>query len=117
KQVLRWIRARRPKEISLQNVRMDALGRAVDEAGAKAVVDALVGAAWLRPKHADDIRRVGRPALRWEPNPLCSSQIPETPETPTMVWGQQPGGNVPGLSGFSVREPVSAPVGGPRDGG
>src|SRR5262245_16019585 len=40
KRALRWIRAKRLKEVSVQDVRVDALGRTVDEADAKVVIDA-----------------------------------------------------------------------------
>ena len=99
KRVLRWIRAKGLEEVSVQNVRLDALGRVVDEAGANVVIDALVSACWLRLKIPEAGHEAGRPALRWEVNPLLLSEIPEIPENYTNSCGAQPIGGISGISG------------------
>ena len=101
KRVLRWIRAKGFKEVSVQDVRLDALGRTVDEAGAKVVIDALVSACWLRLKVENFASLPGRPALRWEVNTLLLSEIPEKPESYINGCGQQPEGHFSGVSGIS----------------
>jgi hypothetical protein len=90
RRALRWIRANGESEISLQDIRLGALGRTVDEAGAKGVIDSLVRAGWLRPLEAKSGPLGGRPALRWEINPILVSGTPETPESYTNGCGTQP---------------------------
>jgi len=103
RRALRWIRAKRLKDVALQDIRRDALGRAVDEAGAKELIDGLVRAGWLRPLEAKIGPLGGRPALRWSVNPLLVAETPETPETPTNGCRQQPEEGVSGVSGVSAK--------------
>jgi hypothetical protein len=107
KRVLRWVRAKGLEEVSVQNVRLDALGRAVDEASAKIVIDTLVSAGWLRLKIPEAGHEAGRPALRWTVNPILLSEIPERPESYTNSCGEhdtQPEGNLSGVSGISGKQ-------------
>jgi hypothetical protein len=70
RRALRWIRASGLEEVSLLNIRREALAQSLDEVGTKNLLDRLERAGWLQqtPRTAGAGR--GRPALRWRVNPL-----------------------------------------------
>jgi hypothetical protein len=69
RKVLRWIKGHGKREVSLQDVRRDALGQRLDAEGTQALIGQLVRAGWLSETTAnpDD---AGRPARRWAVNPV-----------------------------------------------
>ena len=70
RRALRWIRASGLEEVSLLNIRREALVHTLDEVGTKDLLDGLERAGWLQqtPRTAGAGR--GRPARRWRVNPL-----------------------------------------------
>src|SRR5215831_18157514 len=81
RRVLRWIRARGKTEISLQDVRRDALGQKLDAEQTANLLEALARVGWLRELEAVSIPRGGRPARRWQVNPIIGTPTAETAET------------------------------------
>jgi hypothetical protein len=71
RRVLRWIRANRSSEpiISVSDVRRDALGQSVDEAGALELIEKLEAAGWLRRLDQEASKGPGRQKHRWQVNP------------------------------------------------
>jgi hypothetical protein len=67
RRVLRWIRAHGVSEISLKDVRRDALAGSLDAEQTRDAIDRLVTAGWLRPRKAEQTG--GRPRERWAVNP------------------------------------------------
>jgi hypothetical protein len=67
RKAIRWLRTSRTEEISREDIRCAALGRAVDAEGADQVIARLVSANVLRRVKASTSR--GRPPLRWSVNP------------------------------------------------
>jgi hypothetical protein len=70
RRVLRWIKANERKELSLQNIRRDALNQILDAIGTKALLDGLVQAGWAREVPIERRHSAGRYAHRWEINPI-----------------------------------------------
>jgi Protein of unknown function (DUF3987) len=70
RRALRWIRASGLEEVSLLNIRREALAHTLDEVGTQDLLDGLERAGWLQqtPRTAGAGR--GRPARRWRVNPL-----------------------------------------------
>jgi hypothetical protein len=66
RRVLRWIQAHGRSEVSLMEIRRDALRRSLDAKGTEAVLDDLAGPGWLRKTTTPT---TGRPRHRWEVNP------------------------------------------------
>jgi hypothetical protein len=81
RRVLRWIRARGKTEVSLEDVRRDALGQKLDAEQTANLLDALGRAGWLRELEAASTPRGGRPARRRQVNPLIRTPTAETAET------------------------------------
>jgi Protein of unknown function (DUF3987) len=69
RRVLRWIRARGKTEVSLQDVRRDALGQQLDAEQTATLLEALTRAGWVRELEADGPPKRGRPPRRWQVNP------------------------------------------------
>ena len=65
--VLLWIKVHNKTEISVLDVRREALGQRLDATKTRALLDSLVSAGWLRAITAPTR---GRPRNRWEVNPL-----------------------------------------------
>jgi hypothetical protein len=106
RKVLRWIRAHGLQQISLQDIRRDALGQTVDEAGAKALLDTLTGCGWLRKTESPEPTPVGgRPAHRWDVNLKLVAETAETAETPPNGCDLQPSMQVSALSAVSASQP------------
>ena len=66
RRVLRWIRAHNKEEVSLKDVRRDAMNQSLDADQTRALLDGLVKAGWLREAIT---LTAGRPVRRWEVNP------------------------------------------------
>ena len=65
RKTIRWLRSSRTEELSREDVRCVALGRAVDAEGADRVIARLVAGHVLREVRSGSGGRRGRPALRW----------------------------------------------------
>jgi Protein of unknown function (DUF3987) len=105
RRALRWIKARRRPEqdISIEGIRVDALGRRFDAEGTIDLLGAMTRSGWVREKkHEDGPRGRGRPVRRWEANPLLwSPEIPEIPENPYPAAAIEPNPTPQGISGIS----------------
>jgi len=105
RRALRWIKARRRPEqdISIEGIRVDALGRRFDAEGTIDLLGAMTRSGWVREKKDEDgPRGRGRPARRWEANPLLwSPEIPEIPENPYPAAAIEPNPTPQGISGIS----------------
>jgi hypothetical protein len=80
RRVLRWVRRRGLHEISLMDVRRDALAQRLDEAETKKLLDSLTDAGWL--KEAEPISTGGRPVRRWGVNPKLYAESAGSAESP-----------------------------------
>jgi Protein of unknown function (DUF3987)/Bifunctional DNA primase/polymerase, N-terminal len=82
RRALSWIRANQRAEVSLLDIRQDALGRRLDAEQTRSLLDGLVHAGWLR---LVTTQTGGRAAHRWQVNPQLFSgagPLPESPESP-----------------------------------
>jgi Protein of unknown function (DUF3987) len=70
RRVLRWIAVNKLNEVSLLDIRRDALAQSLDAEQTLDLVGALVKAGWLR---LITIQTPGRPRHRWQVNPLLFS--------------------------------------------
>jgi hypothetical protein len=70
RRALRWIRAQSKKEVSLKDIRRDALNQSLDADQTQALLDGLTKAGWLRQTNKPT---AGRPIRRWEVNPTLFS--------------------------------------------
>ncbi len=70
RRVVRWLRAEGRSVLSREDVRRTALGQTVDAREADRVLARLVEGGVLRRLAADSHPQGGRPALRWQVNPL-----------------------------------------------
>jgi hypothetical protein len=109
RRVLRWMRARGKREVSIEDVRRDALARKLDATETADLLEALTRSGWVREKEARSNPKGGRRARRWEVNPnlFHPAEIPEIPETPISV----PDDQVSSVSGVSGTPSVDMPVG------
>src|SRR5262245_63253719 len=80
RRVLRWIRAQKKTEGSLNDDRRDALSQSLDADQTQALLDGLVKAGWLRETITPT---AGRPVRRWEVNPklFTNAESAESAET------------------------------------
>jgi hypothetical protein len=80
RRVLRWIRAHNKDEVSLKDVRREALSQSLDAEQTQALLDGLVKAGWL---HETTTATAGRPIRRWEVNPklFTSAESAESAES------------------------------------
>ena len=69
RKTIRWLRTSRIEELSREDVRCTALGRAVDAEGADRIIARLVAGQVLRQVKSGSWGGRGRPALRWSVNP------------------------------------------------
>ena len=83
RRVLRWVRARGKAEISLKDVRRDALGERLDAERAAGLLEALARSGWVREPKAVSTPKGGRPPRRWEVNPnlFYGAETAQTAET------------------------------------
>jgi hypothetical protein len=91
RRVLAWIRARAAARISREDVRRDALGQALNAHQSLQVLQSLERAGFLR-KVVYEPDGAGRPALRWDVNPVLIggslaeiAEIAEIPPAPAAV--------------------------------
>jgi hypothetical protein len=68
RRVLKWIKAHRPKHVSREDVRRDALAQSLDAEQTQALIEDMERAGWLR-KTVEKHTGAGRPLVRWEINP------------------------------------------------
>ena len=80
RRVLRWIRARDKREISREEARRDALGQKLDAEQTAGLLEALTRSGWVRELEPASTPKGGRPARRWQVNPILFSAA-ETAET------------------------------------
>jgi hypothetical protein len=76
RRALCWIQTNRKPEVSLLDIRREALGRRLDAKQTRSLLDGLVRAGWLKLMTT---KTGGRDILRWQVNPLVFSGAP-TPE-------------------------------------
>ena len=70
RRVLRWIRSAAAIEISVKDIRREALAHALDAAQTESLLGRLVTAGWLRRQpQPDGPPQRGKPVLRWSVNP------------------------------------------------
>jgi hypothetical protein len=70
RRVLQWLKANAGvAEISIKNIRRDALAQSLDAKETEEVLNGLTKAGWLRRKPAEPASGPGRPAHRWLVNP------------------------------------------------
>ena len=69
RRVLRWIRSAAASEISVKNVRRDALAGSLDATQTETLLNNLAAAGWLRRLREPSRPQGGRPVLRWIVNP------------------------------------------------
>jgi hypothetical protein len=81
RRVLRWIRARGKTEISLEDVRRDALGQKLDAEQTATLLEALARSGWIRELKTATTPRGGRPPRRSQVNSLLMGPTAETAET------------------------------------
>jgi hypothetical protein len=82
RRVLTWAQAHQKTEVSLQDIRQDALGRRLDAGQTRSLLDGLVSAGWLK---LVTMKTGGRDVHRWQVNPQLfpgASPPPESPERP-----------------------------------
>jgi hypothetical protein len=79
RRALSWIRTNRQPEVSLLDIRREAIGRRLDAEQTRGLLDGLVRAGWLKLVTA---KTGGRAIHRWRVNPLLFSGAPtsERPE-------------------------------------
>lgn len=73
RRVVRWLRANGPASLSREDVRRSALGQTVNASEADRVLARLVEAGVLRPLAGEERPKRGRPAMRWQVNPLLAT--------------------------------------------
>jgi len=71
RRVLRWLKASHSLEISVKDIRRDALAQSLDAKETEKLLDGLASAGWLRRKPAEQTG--GRPIRRWCVNPVLTS--------------------------------------------
>jgi hypothetical protein len=74
RRALRWIRTNQKPEVSLLDIRREALGRRLDAERTRTLLDGLVRAGWLK---LVTTKTDGRAIHRWQANPLLFSGAPE----------------------------------------
>jgi uncharacterized protein DUF3987/bifunctional DNA primase/polymerase-like protein len=84
RRALCWIRAKQKAEVSLLDIRREALGRRCDAEQTRSVLDNLTRAGWLK---LGTTKTDGRAVHRWQVNPLLFPGIltPERPERSERV--------------------------------
>ena len=88
RKVLRWLRAERRDQVSIEDVRRDALQQSLNAEATEKLVEALVQAGWLR-KAPIEKRGPGRHAHRWAVNPLLWTATDNSEVTADEASGEQ----------------------------
>jgi hypothetical protein len=99
RRVLRWIRARCKTEVSLEDVRRDALGQKLDAEQTATLLEGLARSGWVRELKVASTPRGGRPPRRWQVNP----NLFPTAETAETAQTRPPEG-VSAVSAVSARQ-------------
>ena len=73
RRVLRWLAANRRAEVSLMDIRREALSQRVDAKQTRSLLDSMVRAGWLK---LVTTKTAGRAIHRWHVNPLLFSGGP-----------------------------------------
>jgi hypothetical protein len=83
RRTLRWIKVHRVQEVSVKDVRREALGHCLDAEQTHDLLHRMVAAGWLRP---EKIGTGGRPLERWQVNPKLfeveSAQSAQSAQSP-----------------------------------
>ena len=90
RKVLRWLRAERRDQVSIEDVRRDALQQSLNAEATEKLVEALVQAGWLR-KAPIEKRGPGRHAHRWAVNPLLWTATDNSGVTADKASASKPG--------------------------
>jgi hypothetical protein len=85
RRVLRWTKAIGKTELSIKDIRRDALAGSLDADQTQSLVEALTTSGWLRPVAVKPSGpKGGKPVRRWQVNPLLwTAETAETAETST----------------------------------
>jgi hypothetical protein len=67
---LKWIRVRKVMEVSREDVRRDALAQKLDASQTDELLVGLCNSGWIREKISQEPLGRGKPARRWEVNPM-----------------------------------------------
>jgi hypothetical protein len=70
RRTLRWIKAQKKGQVSLRDVRRDALGQSLNGTETRELLDSLVTAGWLRSFSKSAGPDGGKRIHRWDVNPL-----------------------------------------------
>jgi hypothetical protein len=119
RRALRWIRARGLEEVSLLNIRREALAHSLDEAGTKNLLDGLEKRGWLLRTPRTVVAGRGRPARRWRVNPLLrksNAGNAEIAEIPSNGLSPQPSGPISAIPAISAPPSVAKANGAWDDG-
>jgi Protein of unknown function (DUF3987) len=73
RRVLRWIRSEAANEISVKDIRRDALAGSLDATQTEKLLNSLAAAGWLRLLKEPSGPHGGRPVLRWMVNPVIQA--------------------------------------------
>src|SRR5262249_54332037 len=84
RRVLYWIQTNRKPEVSLLDIRREALGRRLDAEQTRSLLDGLVRAGWLK---LVTTKPDGRAIHRWQVNPLLFSGAPVPERSERPEWG------------------------------
>jgi hypothetical protein len=104
RRVLRWVRARGKTELSLEDVRRDALGQKLDAEHTASLLETLERSGWVRQLKAVSNPKGGRPVRRWQVNPIIRSPTAETAETAPTGLPEE----VSAVSAVSARQSLFA---------
>ena len=80
RRALRWIRGNGKTEVSVKDIRRDALGERLDAQQTLGLLNTLVSSGWLLENTPKSGPKGGKPARRWKINPSIRRN-PETAET------------------------------------
>jgi len=70
RRVLRWLKANRTADISVKDIRREALAQALDAEDTEKLLDGLTKAGWLRRKPLEPTGSAGCKGHRWLVNPI-----------------------------------------------
>jgi hypothetical protein len=87
RRVLCWIRTNRKPEVSLLDIRREALGRRLDAEQTRSLLDGLARAGWLK---LVTTKTDGRPIHRWQVNPQLFSGAPVSERSESSERGLMP---------------------------
>jgi hypothetical protein len=107
RQALRWTRLHGKTEVSVLDVRRDALSGRLDEGKTVELLDAMERGGWLRKVTTSTGSKGGRPKHRWLVNPLLLNPLAETAETPSPEPAPTPLDEVSAVSAVSAGEKVT----------